>query len=314
MWGVLTRMSLSPTEIAPKLPALCTATGGPGICPWVYIDSMVMPVRILYVGEIVGASGVFCMKKLLPAIKQEHHVDFTIVGADGATGGYGTGKNHAVYLHKLGADVLAGGECIYYKRDMVPHIAKAPYILRPANYPPQNPGRGYHVYTSGNESVAVIVLLGQAGFDRVHLRNPFSYLPGIVDRIAEKTHTIILDFHASTSAEKSAMFFHADGMVSAVIGTHTKVMTADERIMPKGTAVITDVGRTGSSDSVGGLDPAIEIEKHLTQIPERSKASWKKLELQAVLIDIEPDGRASAIKRLRIPYTGDIDGSARDNS
>jgi len=256
-------------------------------------------VRVLYVGEVVGTSGVFCIKTLLGDLVQQHDVDFVLAGADGATGGYGTGKNHSIYLHKLGIDVLCGGECIYYKRDMVPHIAKAPYILRPANYPPQNPGRGVATYqTQRGEQISVIVLLGQAGFDRVHLRNPFSQITGLIDRVGEKSKTIIVDFHANTTAEKNAMFDYVDGRVSAVVGTHTKVATSDERVLPGGTAVISDVGRTGSAESVGGLDPSIEIGKFLTQIPERSKPAWKRLEIQSVLIDIEDDGRAKKIERL----------------
>ena len=111
-------------------------------------------MRVLYLGEIVGSSGVYCVKKLLPTLKEKHRVDFTVAGGDGATGGYGTGKKHSAYLHKLGIDVLTGGECIYYKKDMVPHMEKAPYILRPANYPPENPGVGYRVYPAGSESIA----------------------------------------------------------------------------------------------------------------------------------------------------------------
>ena len=262
-------------------------------------------MRVLYIGEIVGTSGVFCIKTLLADIVKDRHIDFVLGGGDGATGGYGTGKNHSVYLHKLGIDVLLGGECIYYKRDMVPHIAKASYILRPANYPPENPGRGVATYDTEAGDLAIIVLLGQAGFDRVHLQNPFSLLPKLVERVSPRTRRIVVDFHANTTAEKHAMFAHADGMVSAVIGTHTKVATSDERIMPRGTAVITDVGRTGSLDSVGGLVPSIEIGKFLTQIPERSKESWKRLELQAIILDIDDDGHATHIERLRVPVPGD---------
>lgn len=268
--------------------------------PSVRVLGMVVAVRILYIGEIVGSSGIFCVKSLLPEIKREHRVDFTIAGGDGATGGYGMGKKHSAYLGKLGIDVLTGGECIFYKRDMVPHISQTSRILRPANYPAMNPGSGVHTYRVGDSSVTVIVLLGQSGFDRVHLRNPFSYLPEIVQRVREKTPNIIVDYHANTSAEKNAMFYHADGLVSAVIGSHTKVLTADAHIMPNGTAVITDAGRTGSANSVGGFEPDIEIEKFLTGIPERSKASWKGLELQGVLVDIEEGGTARSIQRLRI--------------
>jgi 2',3'-cyclic-nucleotide 2'-phosphodiesterase len=258
-------------------------------------------MKTLFIGEIVGKAGVFCVKTLLPRIIQEYRINFVIADGEGATGGFGIGKNHAIYLHKLGIDVITGGERIYYKKDIVEHIDKANYLLRPANYPPKSPGRGWAVYQKEDSNIAVLVLLGQSGFDRVHLRNPFSYLPELVERIKEKTATIIVDFHAATTAEKYTMFYHADGLVSAVIGTHSRVMTADEAIQPGGTAVICDAGRTGSLNSVGGLDPKIEIEKFLTKIPERSKEAWDNLELQGVIVDINDQGKAEHIERLRMP-------------
>ena len=263
--------------------------------------------KILFIGEIVGKAGVFCIKNELKALVETRNIDFVIANGEGATGGFGIGKNHSIYLHKLGIDVITGGECIYYKKDMVPHIENSRYLLRPANYPPGNPGRGWWVYTHRDFPIAVIVLLGQSGYNRVHLSNPFSYLPEIVRRINDTTNTIILEFHATTTAEKNTMKYIADGLVSAVIGTHTKVMTADESVSPQGTAYITDVGRTGSRNSVGGLDPEVEIRKFLTQIPERSRDAWGDLELQAVLLDINDDGRAEKIERLQVPCIGGTD-------
>lgn len=149
-------------------------------------------------------------------------------------------------------------------------------------------------------SVGVIVLLGQSGFDRVHLSNPFSFLPELASRVREQTDYIILDFHASTTAEKQTMFYHADGKVSAVVGTHSKVITADETIMPKGTGVITDVGRCGSQNSIGGLDPEVEIKKFLTQIPERSRDAWDNLELQGVIMELNEKGKTDEIRRFKL--------------
>jgi hypothetical protein len=135
----------------------------------------------------------------------------------------------------------------------------------------------------------------------VHLSNPFSFLPEIVKRLRDETHNIIVDFHASTTAEKYTMFYLADGTVSAVIGSHTKVLTADETIMPKGTGVICDVGRCGSQDSVGGLDRNVEIRKFLTQIPERSQDAWDNLELQGVVVELNEAGKTESIERFRLP-------------
>jgi len=260
-----------------------------------------MGMKVLFIAEIVGKAGLFTVKNLLPKIKEEHEVDFVIASADGATGGFGIGKNHSIYLRKMGIDVLTTGECVYYKKDMVPHIAKAPYILRAANYPATNPGRGWRFYTVGEEKIAVVNLLGQAAFNRVHLTNPFYLIEGILEKIHKETNNIIIDFHASTTAEKATMFHHLKGRVSAVIGTHTKAQSADGRILEEGTAVISDAGRTGSIQSVGGFDPQIEIQKFMTAIPERSGEAWEGLELQGVLLDLDESGKATKIDTLRIP-------------
>jgi metallophosphoesterase (TIGR00282 family) len=257
------------------------------------------PIRILFLGEIVGKSGVWCVKELLPKIKERDSIDFVIADGEGATGGFGLGKNHSVYLHKLGIDCITLGECAYYKKDMVEHIARSPYILRPANYPQKNPGRGWMIYEAAERKVAVISLLGQSGFRRVHLKNPYSLLPKLLESIVPQTRTVVVDFHAVTTAEKGTLFWVADGKVSAVIGTHTKALTADEQILPGGTATITDAGRTGSIESVAGLDPEIEIRKLTTLIHEYSKEAWGKLEMQGVILEIGEDGKAVSIKRIR---------------
>jgi metallophosphoesterase (TIGR00282 family) len=273
-----------------------------------------MGIRVAFLGEIVGKAGVFCVKKLLPELVEEKKIDFVIANGEGATGGFGLGKNHSIYLHKLGIDVITGGECIYYKLDMTNHIRTARYILRPANYPPGNPGRGWGVYRKKDRAIGVIVLLGQSGFNRVHLSNPFSFLPEIVKRLRDETNNIVLDFHASTTAEKYTMFYHADGMVSAVIGTHTKVMTADEAVMPKGTGVICDVGRCGSQDSVGGLSYEVEIRKFLTQVPERSQDTWENLELQGVVMELNEKGKTETIERFKMPCKEVPDDGNGDSS
>jgi hypothetical protein len=218
---------------------------------------------------------------------------------DGATGGFGIGKNHSIYLRKLGVDVITSGDQIFYKKDMVGHIETASYILRPANLPAAAPGRGWRYYNTEKGRIAVISLLGQSGYERIHPRNSFGYLPELVSRIKGETRTIIVDFHALATAEKYSFFYNADGLVTAAIGTGTRVQTADEQVLPKGTAVICDAGRTGSQDSVGGLDPEIEIRKYLTGIPERSRDAWGDLELQGVLLDIQEDGRCTKIERFR---------------
>lgn len=255
----------------------------------------------------------FCVKSRLASLKEDLDIDFVIASADGATGGFGLGKNHSIYLHKLGVDVLTSGECIYYKKDMVTHIAKAPYVLRAANYPYGNPGRGWNVFSVNDRKIAVINLLGQSGFTRVHLNNPFLLVENIIEKISAETKTIFIDFHASTTAEKYTMFYYLDGKVSAVLGSHTKVLTADASVLQGGTAVIAGTGRTGSQYSVGGLDPEIEIRKFLTQIHEQSRITWQNLELQGVLVETDDQGRAVAIEVVR-ETCGEMEGEGAGNS
>ncbi len=263
-----------------------------------------MSIRILYVAEIVGKAGVFTVKKLLAKARAELGADFVLGNADSATGGAGLGRQHAVYLRKLGLEAITAGECAYYKRDIVEHMPKAPYLIRPANYPYGNPGRGYKVFPlsrQGAPRVAVAQLLGQAGFPRVHLANPYQAIVDLSRKLREETPILILDFHAATTAEKQTMSHHASGLVSAVIGSHTKAQTADARIMRGGTAYITDAGRTGSLQSVGGLDPATRIGEYLSGIPAWAKDGSLGLELQGCLVEVGEDGRAISIKALRIP-------------
>ncbi|MFW5728419.1 MAG: TIGR00282 family metallophosphoesterase [Spirochaetota bacterium] len=258
-------------------------------------------MKILFIGEIVGKAGVYCVKTLLPKVREEHGIDLVIANGDGATGGFGIGKNHSVYLHKLGADVITGGDQIYYKKDMVTHIATAPYILRAANFPPGNPGRGWRVFTAGERKVAVISLLGQSGFGRVHLSNPFTFLPELVDRARKETDVVVVDFHAVTTAEKLTMFHLADGLVSAVIGTGQRVATADETVRRNGTATICDAGRTGSMDGVSGLQIDIEVQKLIRQMPERSEECWTNLALNGVILELADGAAARSIERISVP-------------
>ncbi|MDR2418968.1 MAG: YmdB family metallophosphoesterase [Treponema sp.] len=256
-------------------------------------------MKVLYIAEIVGKAGVYALKKGLSALKQRHTFDFIIAGADGVTGGNGLGKNHAAYIHKLGVNVLSVGECGFYKKDLVENWGKISYVLRPDNLSPAAPGLGSRIFRIDQKKIAVATLLGQSGFNRTHGDNPALLLPVLLERFHQETPYIVLDFHAQTTAEKRALFFAADGHCSAVIGSHTRVQTADETVLSGGTAVITDAGRTGSADSVGGVDPAERIQEYLTGIPDRTKETWSEPELQGVIIDIADDGKARSITRVR---------------
>ena len=257
---------------------------------------------VLFIADIVGKPGVFCVKSLLGNLRHTHQVDLTIANGDGVTGGFGLGKRHAAYLHKLGVDVLTSGECIYYKRDMVPYLTQVRYVLRPLNYPHRNPGHGWVTVTArGGAQVTVACLLGQAGYDRVHAANPFVAADRLAAERRPETPITILDFHAGTTAEKRTMSVWMDGKVSAVFGTHVRVQSADAEISAKGTATLTHCGRTGSIDSVAGLDPEIEIRKWRTQIYERSSDTWGNLQLQGALARFDDEGRALELERLQVP-------------
>lgn len=256
-------------------------------------------MRILYIGEIVGKAGIWCIKNALPALKQSEKPDLIIANADGATGCYGLGRQHAGYLRKMGIDLLTGGDCIFYKKDLVEGFDSMPYVIRPANLPPESPGRGWRFVQAGKDRVAVVSMIGRVGFNRIHGENPFTMLPSLVDRLRQETPYIIVDFHAGATAEKQAFFFHADGKVSAVIGSHGRVQTADETVLPLGTGIITDAGRTGSLDSVGGTDPAGKIREYLSRIPDWSRDSWTRPVLHGVVIDLDRNGKTQSIRRVR---------------
>ena len=260
-----------------------------------------MSTRILFLGEIVGKPGIQTIKSALKTLRTEKQIDLVVANGEGTTNGFGIGRAHAIQLQKLGIDILTGGEKIYYKLDMVDFISKNPTILRPANYPQGVPGRGLRYVNIGDKKVVIINLLGNSDFPRTHLANPFNFIENLVEKAKEETPLVFVQFHAATTAEKNTMAFLLDGRVTAMIGTHTKVMSGDARIFPKGMAMITDNGRCGSQMSVGGFDPKLEINKLITQIPARSHECWEGLELQGVLVEADDQGKAVSIETIKVP-------------
>lgn len=266
-------------------------------------------MRVLFLGEIVGKSGVFTVKNVLPGLVEEKGVDFVVANANGATGGFGMGKNHSITLRKRGIDVMTSGECVYYKKDMVTHIAKAPYLLRPANFPPGVPGRGWGVFDTPKGPLGIVNMIGQSGYPRLHGNNPFTYIPEIVRKIKERTPRVLFNFHATATAEKLTMGYHVDGQVSAMVGTGSRVLTADAGVFPKGTAYITDAGRTGSHEGIWGLESETELRILTTRVPERSKETWGLLRLQGLVIDIGENGKADAVETITAPCEEEPDDS-----
>jgi metallophosphoesterase (TIGR00282 family) len=256
-------------------------------------------LTIAYIAEIVGKAGIYSFKKGIAELKKQRKIDFVIACADGTTGGTGLGRNHAGYLRKIGADVLTTGEMCFFKKDMVEQFGHIPYVLRPYNLNLSAPGNGLRYFKVGNQKIAVAVLLGQSGFNRLHADNPFSQVPVMLENIRQETPFIFIDFHASTTADKNIMMQSVRGKCSALIGSHFRVQTADETIFD-GTAYITDAGRTGSINSVGGFDADTKIREFRSGIPEWTKEAWEKPEMQGVIIDVDDYGKSTSIERIKI--------------
>jgi len=273
-------------------------------------------MKILYIAELVGKAGVFSFKKALPELKTRFKWDFLIVNANGATGGNGLGRSHAAYIHKLGADAITLGDCCFYKKDLTENLDKMRFVLRPDNLNPQSPGIGSYIFKipKTGEKIAVAALMGQNGFNRLYANNPFSTLPSLLEKLKNQTQYIIIDFHAQASAEKKTLFYAVDGLCSAVIGSHTRVQTADETILSGGTAIISDAGRTGSFQSVGGCEINSRINEYLTGIPDWTRDAWDELEVQGVFLDIGKDGKAVSIERVRVKVEKNISDKEEDTS
>lgn len=273
-----------------------------------------MAITIVFFGEIVGKTGVFTVKSTMAEIRRRFQPDFVLANADSATGGAGLGIQHAVYLRKLGIDCITMGEAAYYKPDMTEFYPKAGWVLRPANLPEGDPGRGWKIFQKEGKKIAVVALLGQSGFARVHADNPFFAVDQLSHILHRETSCIVVNFHAATTAEKLSLARHADGKVSALLGTGGKVLTADARILPKKTAAITDLGRTGSILSVGGFDPEVKVKEFLTGVPAWGKDASAQPEAQGVCIRFDDEGVALSIESFRIQGKEIVDEGSSDSN
>ncbi len=258
-------------------------------------------IKILFLGEVTGRPGITAVKNGLQALKTEYSIDYTIANGEGMTNGFGIGKAHSLQLGKLGVDTITGAEKLFYKIDMVDFVPKAGFILRPANYPPLCPGHGYRHVVIGSRKFAIVNIQGNSNFPRQNIQNAFFTADSILKKLKETNpeEIPIIIFHAATTAEKKTMKFYLDGRAAAVIGTHTKVLTADECVTEKGTAYITDIGRVGSFMSAGGFEPEGEIRKLRSQLPIRSMECWNDGVIQGVVVGIdEESGKAVSIDRI----------------
>ena len=257
-------------------------------------------MRLLFVGDVVGSPGRRALTDLLPGLRERHRPDWVVVNGENAAGGIGINRKIArEMLDDLGVDAITLGNHAYRHRDVYELLDDEPRIVRPANYPKGNPGRGHTVLERDGMSLAVVNLSGQVFVEAA--RSPFHEADAILAELRGKAEHVLVDFHAEATSEKVAMGWHLNGRVAAVLGTHTHVPTADARVLPGGTAYISDVGMTGPRGGVIGVkrEQALERFRTLTQVTfETSEEDpW----LNAVLVEAIDDGRATAIEQLLLP-------------
>ena len=256
-------------------------------------------LRVLFIGDIVGKNGRQVIRNILSNIVNRYKIDIVIANGENAAGGFGITEKVAIELFSEGIHVITTGNHVWDKKESIPYIAKENRILRPINYPVGVPGYGSIVYNlSNNKKIAVINVSGRVFMNT--LECPFRTAKKEVDRLREITNNIIIDFHAEATSEKTAFGYYMDGSVSAVVGTHTHVQTADERILPSGTAYITDVGMTGPLVSVIGIEKDQIIDRFLYQMPKKYDVAGGKGIFSSVIIDIDQNGKATGIQRLQV--------------
>ena len=254
-------------------------------------------MKVLAVGDLIGNSGIQELKKQLPVIKQTEKIDFVIVNGENAAEGMGLTQQNFNDILALKVDAITMGNHTWGKKDIFKFIDH-PKLIRPANYPKGVVGKGYNIYTCQNKKIAVINLIGRVDIN-VLSENPFIVVKELVNQLKKEVDMIFVDFHAEATAEKIAMGYFLDGEVTAVFGTHTHVQTADEKILPKGTGYITDIGMTGPEHSVIGMDIAVSLKRFETTLPEKYKIATGKCILNGVIFDIEEsNNKVKNIKRL----------------
>jgi metallophosphoesterase (TIGR00282 family) len=256
-------------------------------------------MRLLFIGDVVGKPGREGLAATMPALRAERLPDLVVVNGENAAGGVGITKETAEELFEAGADVITLGNHAYRHREVYPYLESEQRIVRPANHPASNPGRGHVIADAAGMKVAVINLSGQ-----MHMqveRSPFPAVDDLLERLAGAADAIVVDFHAELTSEKVAMGWHLDGKVAAVLGTHTHVPTADARVLPGGTAHITDTGMTGSRAGVIGVRREQALRAFRTQMPVRFDTADDDVWLMGVAVEIGDDGLARGIDQILVP-------------
>ena len=257
-------------------------------------------MKVLAVGDIIGTAGVKELKQQLKRIKEKENIDFCIVNGENAAEGMGITEKNFNDILEAGADVVTMGNHTWGKKDIFRFIDNEK-LVRPANYPEGVVGKGFRNFNCKNKKIAVINALGRVDIN-ILTENPFLIVKNIVKNIKDSVDLIFVDFHAEATAEKIAMGNYLDGEVTAVFGTHTHIQTADDRILPKGTGYITDLGMTGPKNSVIGMDIGVSIKRFETTLPERYKIANGECIFNAVIFDINDDN--NKVKNIERIYLG----------
>lgn len=254
-------------------------------------------LKILFVGDIFGEPGRRALERLLPRLREEMAVDLVVANGENAAGGLGLTARLARDLWGCGVDVITTGNHVWKQRDLLPVLDEENRLLRPANFPPKVPGHGQVILEAAGVKIGVVNLQGRVYMNE--LDDPFRCLDELLAGPLANADCVVVDMHAEASSEKQALAWYVDGRAAAVVGTHTHVQTADEKILPGGTAYISDLGLTGPHRSVIGMDPKAAIKRFLTQQPMRFKVAKGDARLQGALVEIDREtGLAHSIKRI----------------
>jgi len=258
-----------------------------------------LTVKLLFIGDVVAGIGRRALATVLPALREEHQPDFVVVNGENAAGGVGITAKTAQEMLGLGVDAITLGNHAYRHRDVYAYLDHEPRIVRPANFPKGSPGRGHTIVESSGRRLGVVNLSGQLYLEAV--RSPFSEADAIVAELRDSTDAVLVDMHAEATSEKVALGWYLDGRVLAVVGTHTHIPTADARVLPGGTAYVTDVGMTGPRGGVIGVKKELAIQRFLTLTQVRFETSQDDPWLNGVLVEAGPDGKATSIRQLLVP-------------
>jgi len=256
-------------------------------------------LRILFLGDVMGEPGRKAVAAQLPVIKEELGIDFIIVNGENSAGGRGITPKIAISLMRAGAAVITTGDHIWDQKEIIPWLSEEPRLLRPLNYPEGTPGHGSLVLETKKGKVGVINVQGRT-FMKMILENPFPAMQQAVEEMRKETNIIFVDMHSETTSEKVAMGWFLDGTVSAVVGTHTHVQTADERVLPNGTAFLCDAGMCGPLDSCIGMEVSASIERFTTLLPSKGHIPRGPVKLCGAVVDVDTaTGKAIRIERLQ---------------